>query len=121
MHTTSLPENYDTIIKQTSLCGGQKQRICIACAILANLPILLLDEATAALDTKIARLVQKSLESIDAKQQSSLHTYCQPSSIQTASISSKRAKLSRQAHTRSFSSKVATTQNSSNHNSKNRK
>lgn len=57
-----LPENYDTIIQQTNLSGGQKQRICIARAILANTPILMLDEATAALDTESERLVQQSLE-----------------------------------------------------------
>jgi ABC-type multidrug transport system fused ATPase/permease subunit len=44
------------------LSGGQKQRICISRAILANAPILLLDEATAALDTESEQLVQDSLE-----------------------------------------------------------
>lgn len=57
-----LPESYETKIQQTSLSGGQKQRICISRAILANVPILLLDEATAALDTESERLVQDSLE-----------------------------------------------------------
>lgn len=57
-----LPDNYDTIIQQTNLSGGQKQRICIARAILANTPILLLDEATAALDAESEMLVQQSLE-----------------------------------------------------------
>lgn len=57
-----LPQNYDTIVQQTSLSGGQKQRICISRAILLNCPILLLDEATAALDTESEQLVQQSLE-----------------------------------------------------------
>jgi ABC-type multidrug transport system fused ATPase/permease subunit len=56
------PKNYETIVQQTSLSGGQKQRICISRAILINAPILLLDEATAALDTESEQLVQQSLE-----------------------------------------------------------
>jgi ABC-type multidrug transport system fused ATPase/permease subunit len=47
-----LAENYNTQVGPMSLSGGQKQRICISRAILANCPILLLDEATAALDTE---------------------------------------------------------------------
>lgn len=57
-----LKETYNTEIKQTSLSGGQKQRICISRAILANTPILLMDEATAALDTESEQLVQQSLD-----------------------------------------------------------
>ena len=57
-----LPDNYKTRVQSTSLSGGQKQRICISRAILANAPILLLDEATAALDTESEQLVQQSLE-----------------------------------------------------------
>jgi ABC-type multidrug transport system fused ATPase/permease subunit len=57
-----LPQGYDTWVHQTSLSGGQKQRICISRAILTGTPILLLDEATAALDTESEQLVQKSLE-----------------------------------------------------------
>ena len=57
-----MPENYDSMVQQTSLSGGQKQRICISRAILADCPILLLDEATAALDTESEQLVQQSLE-----------------------------------------------------------
>lgn len=58
-----LPSNYSTMVQQTSLSGGQKQRICISRAILSPTPILLLDEATAALDTESEQLVQQSLES----------------------------------------------------------
>lgn len=57
-----LPDNYKTKVQQTSLSGGQKQRICISRAILSPTPILLLDEATAALDTESEQLVQQSLE-----------------------------------------------------------
>ena len=57
-----IPNNYKSEVQQTSLSGGQKQRICISRAILAHTPILLLDEATAALDTESERLVQQSLE-----------------------------------------------------------
>ena len=57
-----MPENYKSIVQQSSLSGGQKQRICISRAIAARAPILLLDEATAALDTESEKLVQQSLE-----------------------------------------------------------
>ncbi|EAY11234.1 ABC transporter family protein [Trichomonas vaginalis G3] len=60
----TMEKNYKTEVQQTSLSGGQKQRICISRAILANAPILLLDEATAALDTESEQLVQKSLEKV---------------------------------------------------------
>jgi ABC-type multidrug transport system fused ATPase/permease subunit len=57
-----LADNYETPVRQMSLSGGQKQRICISRAILANTPVLLLDEATAALDTESEQLVQQALE-----------------------------------------------------------
>jgi ABC-type multidrug transport system fused ATPase/permease subunit len=59
---SELPDGYDTVVQQTSLSGGQKQRLCIARAIVAQTPILMLDEATAALDTESEQLVQQSLE-----------------------------------------------------------
>ena len=57
-----LNDKYDTLVQQNSLSGGQKQRLCIARAVLVNAPILLLDEATASLDTESEHLVQSSID-----------------------------------------------------------
>ena len=59
-----LPEGLDTRIGENGglLSGGQRQRIAIARAILKDAPILILDEATAALDNESERLVQDALD-----------------------------------------------------------
>ncbi len=59
-----MPEGYDTLLgaSSRSLSGGEKQGISIARAILADPKILILDEATSAVDTETELAIQKSLE-----------------------------------------------------------
>jgi subfamily B ATP-binding cassette protein MsbA len=62
----SFPEKFDTTIGELGgrLSGGEKQRICIARALLKDAPILILDEATSSLDAESEMLVQKALENL---------------------------------------------------------
>jgi subfamily B ATP-binding cassette protein MsbA len=60
------PDKFDTNIGELGgrLSGGEKQRICIARALLKDAPILILDEATSSLDAEAEMLVQKALENL---------------------------------------------------------
>ena len=60
----SFPENYDTYIEQggTNVSGGQKQRLCIARALLKKPKILILDDSTSAVDTKTDALIRAAFK-----------------------------------------------------------
>jgi subfamily B ATP-binding cassette protein MsbA len=63
---TGFPKGYDTLIGElgSRLSGGEKQRICIARALIKDAPVLILDEATSALDSQSEQVVQKALENL---------------------------------------------------------
>lgn len=60
---TSFPDGYQTHIEQggTNVSGGQKQRLCIARAILKKPKVLILDDSTSAVDTKTDKLIRMGL------------------------------------------------------------
>ena len=61
---SSFPEGYDTFIEQggTNVSGGQKQRLCIARALLKKPKILILDDSTSAVDTRTDAKIRKGLK-----------------------------------------------------------
>jgi len=61
---SKFPKGYDTYIEQggTNVSGGQKQRLCIARALLCKPRILILDDSTSAVDTKTDALIRKALK-----------------------------------------------------------
>lgn len=60
-----MPDKYDTMLSQggTNVSGGQKQRLCIARALLKKPKILILDDSTSAVDTKTDALIRKAFDS----------------------------------------------------------
>jgi ATP-binding cassette subfamily B protein len=57
------PDKYDTYIEQggSNVSGGQKQRLCIARALLKKPKILILDDSTSAVDTRTDALIRKAM------------------------------------------------------------
>jgi len=62
----TLPDGYDTIISETadSISAGEKQLLTIARAILADAPMLILDEATSSVDTRTEALIQLAMDKL---------------------------------------------------------
>ena len=59
----TLPHGYDTVLNdQVSLSQGQKQQLTIARAIIADKPILILDEATSSIDTRTEQIIQRAMD-----------------------------------------------------------
>ena len=60
----NLPEGFETVVGErgVGLSGGQRQRVTIARALLTEAPVLILDDATASVDTQTERRIQKALQ-----------------------------------------------------------
>lgn len=63
---SKFPQGFDTYVGERGikLSGGERQRVAIARAILKNAPILILDEATSSLDSKVEALIQSALRTL---------------------------------------------------------
>ncbi|WP_405568192.1 ABC transporter ATP-binding protein/permease [Streptomyces sp. NBC_01167] len=67
-HIASLPDGYDTLVGERGyrFSGGEKQRLAIARTILRDPPVLILDEATSAMDTRTEYAVQEAIDALSA-------------------------------------------------------
>ena len=62
---STLPKGYETVLdSHLSLSAGQKQQICIARAIIADKPVVILDEATSSIDTRTELLIQRAMDQL---------------------------------------------------------
>lgn len=61
----TLPQGYDTVLDEnTSISAGQKQLLTIARAMIQNSPMLILDEATSSVDTRLELLIQEAMDKL---------------------------------------------------------
>jgi ATP-binding cassette subfamily B protein len=62
----TLPDGYDTVISETAdtISAGEKQLLTIARAVLADAPMLILDEATSSVDTRTEALIQSAMDKL---------------------------------------------------------
>jgi subfamily B ATP-binding cassette protein MsbA len=65
---TRMPKGFDTVVGEQGvrISGGERQRLCIARALIKNAPILILDEATSSLDSEAELEVQRALDALMA-------------------------------------------------------